>query len=58
MYKEPHGQGKFGAAALVVAFCGLMRGGEIAERKSKLPLPPLNPELQWVTGAASAALAS
>ena len=29
-----------------------------AERKSKLPLPPLNPELQCVIGAASAALAS
>ena len=45
------------AAAVAVGLSPL-KVKPAAERKSKLPLPPLNPELQWVTGAASAALAS
>ena len=45
------------AAAVAVGLSPL-KVKPATERKSKLPLPPLNPELQWVIGAASAALAS
>ena len=45
------------AAAAAVSLSPL-KVKSAAERKSKLPLPPLNPELQCVIGAASAALAS